>query len=71
MEPEYVGFCRGCNGFSEHLCIRPVINNNSEHLEVSLFCPDCRKRFGLYPYHKEQMADPKDCSGHVEWKVTE
>lgn len=59
MEPEYVGFCRGCNGFSEHLYLRPVKNNNTGSLEVSFFCPECRKRFGLYPYNKEDMAEMK------------
>lgn len=52
MEPEYEGFCRGCNGFSLHLKIRPVKNNNTGTLEVSLFCPDCMKRFGIFPYDK-------------------
>ena len=60
MEPEYVGFCRGCNGFSEHLRLRPVKNNNTGTLEVSFFCQDCMKRFGIFPYDKKLMADPKD-----------
>lgn len=55
MEPEYDGFCRGCNGFSLHLKIRPVKNNNTGTLEVSLFCPDCMKRFGIWPYDKELL----------------
>lgn len=47
MEPEYTGFCRVCNGFSEHLKIRSVKNNNTGTLEVSMFCPECRRRFGI------------------------
>ena len=57
MEPEYVGFCRGCNSFSEHLKIRPVRNNNTGTMEVSMFCDSCRKRFGLFPYDKREMPD--------------
>ena len=59
MEPEYVGWCRGCNCFSEHLKIRPVRNNNTGTMEVSMFCDYCRKRFGLFPYNKREMPDSK------------
>lgn len=57
MEPKYVGYCRGCNSFSEHLKIRPVRNNNTGTMEVSMFCDECRKRFGLFPYDKREMPD--------------
>lgn len=59
MEPEYIGFCRGCNSFSEHLRIRPVKNNNTGTMEVSMFCHDCLKRFCIYPYDKREMHDAK------------
>lgn len=59
MEPEYVGFCRGCNSFSEHLRIRPVKNNNTGTMEVSMFCLDCIKRFGVSQYDKMEMSDTK------------
>ena len=59
MEPEYTGFCRGCNGYSEHLKARPVKNNNTGTLEVSMFCPECRLRFGVFPYDKREMPDAK------------
>lgn len=54
MEPEYIGYCRGCNSFSEHLKLRPVKNNNTGTIEVSMFCDECRKRFGLFPYNIEE-----------------
>ena len=57
MEPEYVGYCRGCNCFSEHLKLRPVKNNLTGSMEISMFCDACRKRFGLYPYNKNDMPD--------------
>ena len=59
MEPEYVGWCRGCNCFSEHLKMRPVRNNNTGTMEVSMFCDSCRKRFGIFPYDKREMPDAK------------
>lgn len=60
MEPEYVGFCRACNSFSEHLKIRPVKNNHTGTMEVSMFCDSCRERLGLYPYNKDDMPDAKE-----------
>ena len=48
MEPEYFGFCRGCNGFSTHLKRRRVINNYTKLAEIGLFCPECRDRFDLF-----------------------
>ena len=59
MEPEYAGFCRGCNCFSEHLKLRPVRNNNTSSMEVSMFCNSCIERFGIYPYDKDKMPDAK------------
>ena len=59
MEPEYVGFCRGCNCFSEHLKLRPVVNKNTGSMEVSMFCDSCREHFGLFPYNKCEMPDAK------------
>ena len=52
MIPKSAGFCRGCNGYSEHLAFLPVKNNNTGKIEVSLFCPECRHRFGLWPYDR-------------------
>ena len=37
--------------------MRPVKNNNTGTLEVSMFCPECRKRFGIFPYDKREMPD--------------
>lgn len=53
MEPEYAGFCRGCNGFSTHLKMRFAVNNNTKTFEMDLFCPECMERFGLFPYEKK------------------
>ena len=74
MEPEYAGFCRGCNGYSEHLMIRPVRNNLTGTLEFGLFCPECRKRFGLSPYDKDEVErnhaqDSVDCGMVTNWRL--
>ena len=55
MEPEYAGFCVGCNGYSEHLKSRIARNNITGKTVIGMFCEDCRKRFGLYPYDTEEM----------------
>lgn len=47
MEPEFEGFCIGCNSYDEHLRFRIAINNNSGRTVAGLFCPICRKRFNL------------------------
>lgn len=47
MEPEFEGFCRGCNGYSKHLKVCAAKNNNSGDMEIDKFCPECRKRFGI------------------------
>ena len=59
MEPEYLGWCRGCNCYSAHLKLRPVLNKNTGTIEVSLFCDLCRKRFGLFPYDKQEVEGEK------------
>lgn len=74
MEPEYSGFCRGCNSYSEHLMLRPFRNNLTGTLEVSHFCPECRKRFGLFPYAKDEVERINaqvsvDCEMVTNWRL--
>lgn len=63
MESEYEGFCRGCNGFSVHLKLRPVVNKNTRTHELDLFCPECMERFGLFPYDKKTDASVENVEG--------
>ena len=53
MEPKQTGFCTGCNGYSMELVLRVVINNNTGGITLALFCPECLKRFKLFPYEEE------------------
>lgn len=55
MEPEYSGWCRGCNGWSDHLKWRFVVNGLTLCHECALFCPECRERFGLVSLYEEDM----------------
>jgi len=54
MEPEFTGFCRGCNGYSEHLKTRMALNNYTGEIEIGFFCPDCRERFGLSSFTRQE-----------------
>ena len=57
MEPEYEGFCKACNGYSLHLRRRLVVNKNTDTVGTWLFCTDCLKRFGLFPFDKPDEED--------------
>ena len=59
MEPNYEGFCDGCNCYSDHLHIRIVRNNNTGNIETRRFCTECMKRFRLFPYDNDNTEDPK------------
>ena len=37
-----------------------VKNNNTGTLEISMFCPECMLRFGIFPYDKREMPDAKE-----------
>lgn len=62
MEPEWSGWCRGCNGWSDHLMRRFVVNGWTGCHEFALFCPECRERFGLRSLYEEVM-DAKRAGG--------
>lgn len=58
MEPKLTGFCTGCNGFSTELVPRVVRNNNTGSITLGLFCPECLKRFKLFPYKDDMTPKP-------------
>ena len=57
MEPKLTGFCVGCNGYSTELVPRVARNNNTGSITLGLFCPECLKRFKLFPYEDDRRPE--------------